>query len=103
MTVNSEVEPYAHEVAAAMRSAGIRAVVKGNASISKLVRNAQQEKVPVACIVGKKEVEDGSLSVRLHGGVELGALDKDEVISRVVKAIASKGNFMVDATAVEAS
>uniref|UniRef100_A0A7R9VNR4 threonine--tRNA ligase n=1 Tax=Chlamydomonas euryale TaxID=1486919 RepID=A0A7R9VNR4_9CHLO len=93
LMVNSEVEPYAREVAAAMRAAGVRVEIKGNASIAKLVRNAQQQKVPVACIIGKKEVEEGTLSVRLLGGIEVGALGKDEVLSRVVKGIASKSDF----------
>jgi threonyl-tRNA synthetase len=93
LTVNDEVASYAHEVAAEMKKAGIRAEVLGGASISKLVRNAQTAKIPVACVVGKAEVENKSLSVRLYGGEDLGALNKEEVISRIVKAIISKSQF----------
>ncbi|KAG1654230.1 hypothetical protein FOA52_005326 [Chlamydomonas sp. UWO 241] len=93
LTVNSEAEPYAHEVAAEMRRAGVRVSVKSNASIPKLVRTAQQAKTPVVCVIGKQEVDNGTLSIRLHGGIELGAVAKDEVISRLVKAVASKGDF----------
>jgi hypothetical protein len=39
-------------------------------------------------------VENGTLSVRLHpGNVDLGALPRQDVVSRLVKAIASKTDF----------
>ena len=47
----------------------------------------------VALLVFCQEVEARSLSVRLHGGQELGAIPMGDLISRVVKAIASKGAF----------
>ena len=93
LTVNDAMAPYANEVAAEMRRAGVRVKVDGGASIPKLVRNAQKAKTPVMCVVGQQEVDARSLSVRLFGGQELGALPKDDVISRLVKANASKSTF----------
>jgi threonyl-tRNA synthetase len=108
LAVNEAAEPYAQEVAAEMRRAGVRVSVKGNASIAKLVRTAQKAKTPVVCVVGMQEVENGTVSIRLHGGIELGPVGKDEVISRLVKAVASKGDFSraglpIEAVAVAAS
>lgn len=57
------------------------------------VRNAQKAKIPVACVVGKQEVENNSLSVRLYGGTELGAMPKDDVLARLLKASATRSNF----------
>eukprot|EP00983_Pelagomonas_calceolata_P024106 758014-Pelagomonas_calceolata.AAC.1 len=54
LTINDEVAPYAHEVAASMKKQGIRAKVEGGASISKLVRNATTAKTPVICIIGRQ-------------------------------------------------
>lgn len=85
--------PYANEVAAEMRKAGVRVQVDGGASIPKLVRNAQKAKTPVMCVVGQQEVDNRTLSVRLFGGQELGAVPKEDVISRLVKGIASKTAF----------
>ncbi len=94
LTVNDECAPYAHEVAAELRRHGVRAEVNGNASMAKLVRNATKAKTPVTCVVGKQEVENGTLSVRLYqGNKELGALPRSEVVSRLVKAVASKADF----------
>ncbi len=45
------------------------------------------------CVVGQQEVDAKTLSVRLFGGQELGAVPKDDVISRLVKANAGKGQF----------
>ncbi|PNH04675.1 Threonine--tRNA ligase [Tetrabaena socialis] len=64
LTVNDTFADYAHGVAAQMRKAGIRVEVVGQASIGKLIRNAEKAKIPVICVVGAKEAEAGSLSVR---------------------------------------
>ncbi|KAJ9508569.1 hypothetical protein QJQ45_012125 [Haematococcus lacustris] len=97
LTVNDEVLPYASKVLAEMRRFGIRAEINGGASISKLVRTATKAKTPVTCIIGKQEVLDGTLSVRLYqGNKEIGALPQSEVIARVLQAVAAKGDFKSD-------
>jgi len=93
LTINDEVAPYAHEVAASMKKQGIRAKVEGGASISKLVRNATTAKTPVICIIGRQEAENKTLSVRLLGNVDMGVMPQEEVASRLLQAIASKGVF----------
>ncbi|EFJ39869.1 hypothetical protein VOLCADRAFT_70347 [Volvox carteri f. nagariensis] len=74
LTVNDTVAEYARDVAAQMKRAGIRVEVVGEASMGKLIRNAEKAKIPVICVVGVKEADGNSLSVRLYGGKELGAL-----------------------------
>ena len=56
-------------------------------------RNAEKAKTPLICVVGAKEVDSGSLSVRLYGGADLGVLPTDTVISRLVAANAAKAAF----------
>ncbi|KAG2446313.1 hypothetical protein HXX76_000901 [Chlamydomonas incerta] len=93
LTVNDGLAEYANGVAAAMRKAGVRCEVVGQASIAKLIRNAEKAKTPVICVVGNKEAEGNTLAVRLYGGKELGALPVQDVISRVALATANKGSF----------
>ncbi len=93
LPVNDAVLPYAQEVAARMRAAGARVEIPPAASIAKLIRNAERAKTPVMCVVGAKEAEAQTLSVRLYGGAELGALPADEVIHRLVLANATKSGF----------
>lgn len=63
-------------------------------------RNSQKAKTPLTCVVGVKEAEQDTLSVRLYGGQELGALPADVVINKLKRAIANKGAFEVEDPAV---
>jgi threonyl-tRNA synthetase len=84
---------YAHEAAAALRAAGVRVQVMDRASIAKMIRTAEKAKTPVMAVVGAKEAETRSLSVRLYGGGDVGSLPLDEVVARTRDAIASRGSF----------
>lgn len=64
-------------------------------------RNSQKAKTPLTCVVGVKEAEQDTLSVRLYGGQELGALPADVVINKLKRAIANKGAFEVEDPAVD--
>lgn len=52
----AEVEPFAAQLAARLNALGLRAEVQAGQRIGKLIRNAETSKVPVMCVVGKKEV-----------------------------------------------
>lgn len=91
--MNDAVMPYAQEAAAKLRAAGARVEVMERASIAKMIRTAEKAKTPVMAVIGAKEAEGNSLSLRLYGGADLGSVPLDEVASRVSAAIASKANF----------
>ncbi|KAF8073257.1 Threonine--tRNA ligase [Scenedesmus sp. PABB004] len=93
MPVNDAVVPYANEVASRMRGAGLRVQVMERASIAKMVRTAERAKTPVMAVIGAKEAEAGSLSVRLYGGADLGALPVGDVIDRMTAAVRSRTAF----------
>jgi threonyl-tRNA synthetase len=85
---------YAKDAAAQMQALGIRATVDlGGDRLGKQIRNAEKAKIPVMAVVGEKEVEAKTLSVRTRAEGELGALDLAVVIDRLVKANESQGNF----------
>jgi len=90
--------PYAKEVAEKMRSLGIRAEADTSGErLPKQIRNAEKQKIPVMAVVGEKEVESNSLSIRTRaaGGQskDLGAIPVAEVIERMKNAIANYSNF----------
>jgi threonyl-tRNA synthetase len=86
--------PYALEVAAKMRSLGIRAETDTSGErLAKLIRNAEKEKIPVMAIVGAKEMESNSLSLRTRASGELGEMDVPEAIEKMQQAIAHHSNF----------
>jgi threonyl-tRNA synthetase len=94
LPVGDEFVDFAKTTAAAMRAEGIRAEVdlKGD-RLGKIIRNAEKEKIPVMAVVGAKELESNSLSIRTRAGGELGAIAISEVIDRLKAANATQGNF----------
>ncbi len=94
LPVGDEFVEFAKTTAAAMRAEGIRAEVdlKGD-RLGKIIRNAEKDKIPVMAVVGAKELESNSLSIRTRAEGELGAIAISEVIDRLKAANASQGNF----------
>jgi threonyl-tRNA synthetase len=85
---------FSKEVAGKMVAFGIRAEVDTSGDrLGKLIRNAEKDKIPVMAVIGAKEVETNSLSIRTRASGELGVISVDEVVSKVTEAIANFSNF----------
>ncbi|HIK31013.1 MAG TPA: threonine--tRNA ligase [Oscillatoriales cyanobacterium M59_W2019_021] len=94
LPVSDEFLPYAQEVVSQMQRLGIRAVADTSQErLGKLIRNAEKAKIPVMGVVGAKEVESQSLSVRTRASGELGSIPTAEVLEKLTGAIDSRGNF----------
>ncbi|OBQ36605.1 MAG: threonyl-tRNA synthetase, partial [Anabaena sp. MDT14b] len=75
---------FTKEVAAKMVALGIRAEVDTSGDrLGKLIRNAEKDKIPVMAVVGAKEVETNSLSIRTRASGELGVIIVDEVVDKI--------------------
>lgn len=90
--------PYAKDVVSKMRSVGIRAEADTSGDrLPKQIRNAEKEKIPVMAVVGEKEVESNTLSIRVRGAggqsKDLGAISVVEVMERMQQAITTRSNF----------
>ncbi|MEI2582124.1 threonine--tRNA ligase [Scytonema sp. PRP1] len=85
---------FAKEVAANMRAIGIRAEVDTSGDrLAKLIRNAEKEKIPVMAVVGAKEVETNTLSIRTRASGELGTVPVAEILDKMKQAIANYDNL----------
>ncbi len=94
LPVGEDFRGYAQETVATLRSHGIRAEVDQSGDrLGKLIRNGEKQKIPVMAIVGAKEMEAHSLSIRTRADGELGALELATVIDRAVKANRDRTNF----------
>ncbi|MBD2604491.1 threonine--tRNA ligase [Scytonema hofmannii FACHB-248] len=94
LPVSDEFLPFASLVAAKMQTLGIRAEVDLSGDrLAKLIRNAEKQKIPVMAIVGAKEVESNSLSIRTRASGELGSIPVSEVMEKMKEAIANFDNF----------
>lgn len=94
LPVSDEFVPFVREVAERMRSLGIRAEADVSQDrLGKMIRNAEKAKIPVMAVVGAKELESQSLSVRTRAGGELGSLSVEETLKRLQEAIANFADF----------
>ena len=73
-----------------MRKKNIRAEVSYGERLSKLIRNSETQKIPLMAVVGPKEVESETLTVRSRHGGELGMMTVNEVIEKIEQAVAAR-------------
>lgn len=75
---------YAKELAKQMHRDYVRVEVDDRSEkIGYKIRQAQMAKVPYMLVVGDKEVEEGTVNVRKHGGDELGSVPFEEFFSSI--------------------
>ncbi|MEO0934354.1 MAG: threonine--tRNA ligase, partial [Cyanobacteria bacterium J06641_2] len=89
LPVSDEVREYAESVARELHKEGLRVEVDGSGErLGKQIRNAELEKIPVVAVVGKREMENQSLSVRTRKAGDIGALSINETITHLQSVIA---------------
>ena len=75
LPVTDRAMDYAKNVAAQLDSQGFRVEVDGrNEKIGKKIREATLEKIPYMLVVGDRDMENKTVSVRTRGGEDLGAM-----------------------------
>ncbi|MGD8188645.1 threonine--tRNA ligase [Brevibacillus ginsengisoli] len=88
MTINEVHVNYAEQVKEKMKQAGIRVELDArNEKIGYKIREAQVNKIPYMLVIGEKEMEDQTLSVRKRGQGDLGAMAVDEFIASLTEEI----------------
>ncbi len=61
-----------------------------NEKINLKIREAELEKVPYMFVLGKREEESKTVSVRRHGEGDLGGFDLEKIIDKIVQEVNSK-------------
>ena len=76
LPVSEKHEKYAEKVLNSLENHEIRALIDNrNETVGKKIREAELKKIPFMLIVGEQEEANGTVSVRKHGGEDLGALE----------------------------
>ncbi len=91
LPVTDRAHEYAKGVEEQLKAAGIRA--EGDYRSEKLgykIREHQLKKVPYMLVVGDRDMENGTVSVRTRGGEDLGAMTAEEFIAKALVEIATK-------------
>ncbi|KAL3754402.1 hypothetical protein ACJRO7_001610 [Eucalyptus globulus] len=84
---------FCNEVTRKLKKNEVRAEVCHGERLPKLIRNAEKQKIPLMAVVGPKEVETGTVTVRSRFGGELGSITIDDFIYRITKASENRTSF----------
>ncbi|XP_074272908.1 threonine--tRNA ligase, chloroplastic/mitochondrial 2 [Silene latifolia] len=84
---------YCNEVVEELKANGVRAEVCHGERLPKLIRNSEKQKIPLMAVVGPREVETQSVTVRSRFGGELGTMPVTEFKSRINKAVLDRASF----------
>ena len=88
LPVSEKHEKYAEKVLNSLENAEIRGLVDSrNETIGKKIREAEMSKIPFMLIVGDQEAQDQTISVRKHGGEEIGTISVEDFAQLVKKEI----------------
>lgn len=87
LPISEKYEEYANSLCNFLKSYDIRASVDHRSEkTGKKIRDAEIAKIPYMLIVGEKEMESQGVSVRMHGGSDLGTMDKMAFAELINKA-----------------
>lgn len=89
--IASRHQEYSQEVRDLLRAQGIRAEVDSRSEkMNAKIRDAETQKIPFILIVGDREVESRSVSVRRRKKGDLGAMPLSQLIEKMVEEIQKK-------------
>ncbi len=85
-TITSDADPYAEEMLQKLKDAGIRAELDlRNEKINYKVREHSVAKVPAIFVAGKREAEEGTVSIRRLGSQQQQTMTLDEAIKALAE------------------
>jgi threonyl-tRNA synthetase len=87
LPVTDEVLPWAEELLAQLRAAGVRASLERSGErLGKLIRNGETMKIPVLAVIGAKEAEARGASLRSRSQGELGLVGAEALVAAATAA-----------------
>ena len=79
LSISEKYEIYAQKVLSSLENHEIRALVDYRSeTMGKKIREAEMKKIPYMLIIGEQEAENGTISVRKHGGEDLGSISIED-------------------------
>ena len=91
LPISDKFLSYATEVKAKLRKVGVRVEIdERQEKIGKKIREAELSRVPYMLVLGEKEMNENTLSIRRQGKGDIGQLSVDEFIRNIVSEIEEK-------------
>ncbi len=86
MPITDAQHEYAAQIIDRMRALGLRVEFDArNEKVNRKIRDAEEMKIPYMLVIGQKEVEAGTLSVRKRGQGDVGVFSAEDVMARIKK------------------
>jgi threonyl-tRNA synthetase len=84
LPISEKYQDYAEKVLTLLKNSEIRALIDGRSEkTGRKIRDAEMKKIPYMLIVGEKEESEGTVSVRKHGGEDLGTYSIEDFANMV--------------------
>ena len=88
LSVSEKYEKYAEKVLNLLENNEIRALADNrNETVGKKIREAEMNKLPFMIIVGEQEEKNNTITVREHGGEDIGSISVDEFVTIVTERV----------------
>ena len=88
LPISEKFHDYAEKVSQVLKNYDICGPIDHRAETTgRKIRDAEVSKVPYIIIVGEREENDGTVSVRKHGGEDLGSISVDGFVTRITEEI----------------
>ncbi|HLV23867.1 MAG TPA: threonine--tRNA ligase [Moheibacter sp.] len=88
LPISEKYQEYGEKLSKFLENSDIRGLIDNrNEKTGKKIRDAEMKKIPYMLIVGEKEAENGTVSVRKHGGDDLGEMTMEAFRDMIIKEI----------------
>ena len=88
LSISEKYEKYAEKVLNLLENNEIRALADHrNETMGKKIREAEMKKIPYIVIVGEQEEKNNTISVRKHGGEDIGAISIEKFTEIITEEI----------------
>ena len=91
LPISENLSEQGKEIEQKLYNAGLRVTTDTRSEkIGYKIREAQLEKIPYMLVIGSKEIENGTVSVRSRKKGDLGSMSIDDFLSMILKEVATK-------------
>ena len=88
LPISEKYEDYANKVLESLNNSDICGLIDvRDEKIGRKIRDSEVKKIPYMLIIGEKEMNEGTVSVRKHGEGDLGSMTQEEFKTQLVKEI----------------
>jgi threonyl-tRNA synthetase len=86
MPITDNQYDYAASLAEQMKAKGIRVELdQRNEKVNRKIRDAEEMKIPYMLVIGQKEVDAGTVSVRKRGKGDIGVFPVEDIIAGIIR------------------